>query len=55
MVELFQSKTFTGQWDTGVIYRPPDRQFNFDTNFTANPPAGSLNATTFSRSTWDKY
>lgn len=55
MVELFQSKTFTGEWDTGVIYRPPDRRFNFDTNFTTTPPPGSLNASSWSRGSWAKY
>ena len=55
MVELFQSKTFTGEWDTGVIYRPPDRRFNFDTNFTTTPPPGSLNASSWSRGSWSKY
>lgn len=55
MVELFQSKTFTGEWDTGVIYRPPDRQFNFDTNFRTTPPPGSLNASSWSRGSWAKF
>ncbi len=55
MVELFQSKTATGRWDTGVIYRPPARRFNFDTQFTDNPPPGGVNGVTFSRGTWAKY
>ena len=55
MVELFQSKTFTGRWDTGVIYRPPLRRWNFDTSFRNNPPPGSLDGTTWSRGTWAKY
>ncbi len=55
MVELFQSKTFTGEWDTGVIYRPPNRCFNFDTNYTTTPPPGTLNATSWSRGSWAKY
>jgi hypothetical protein len=55
MVELFQSKTFTGEWDTGVIYRPPNRQFNFDTNYRTVPPPGSLNAASWSRGSWAKY
>jgi len=55
MVELFQSKTFTGEWDTGVIYRPPNRCFNFDTNFTSTPPPGTVNASCWSRGTWAKY
>ncbi len=55
MVELFPSKTFTGEWDTGVIYRPPDRQFNFDTNYRTVPPPGSLNAASWSRGSWAKF
>lgn len=55
MVELFQSKTFTGEWDTGVIYRPPNRRFNFDTNFTTTPPPGTLNASSWCRGSWAKF
>ena len=55
MVELFQSKTFTGEWDTGVIYRPPDRRFNFDTNFNSKPPPCSLSVSSWSRGTWAKF
>jgi hypothetical protein len=55
MVELFQSKVFTGKWDTGVIYRPPNRRWNFDNNFVATPPPGSLDAVAISRGGWSKY
>ena len=55
MVELFRSQTFTGHWDTGVIFRPPLRRWNFDTNFFDNPPPGSVSGTTWSRGTWAKY
>jgi len=55
MVELFQSERFTGRWDTGVIYRPPGRRWNFDTNFTDNPPPGAVSGTTWSRGTWAKW
>ena len=55
MVELYQSQIFTGQWDTGNIYAPPVRCWNFDPNFTANPPPGSLSAVSWSRGTWVKY
>jgi hypothetical protein len=55
MVELFQSKTFTGKWDTGVIFRPPLRRWNFDTSFVDNPPPGSISGTTWSRGTWAKF
>jgi hypothetical protein len=55
MVELYQSKTFTGAWDTGVIFRPPLRRWNFDENFRSTPPPGSLDAVIWSRGTWAKY
>jgi len=30
-VSLYQSQTYTGQWDTGDIYAPPTRYWYFDT------------------------
>jgi hypothetical protein len=56
MVELFNSKTFTGAWNTGNIYAPPTRRWNFDTNFTdpTKSPPGSLHAISYSRGTWSK-
>jgi len=55
MVELYQSQIFTGQWNTGNIYSPPIRCWNFDPNYTANPPPGSLTAVTWNRGSWVKY
>ncbi|MES2572159.1 MAG: hypothetical protein V4710_19140 [Verrucomicrobiota bacterium] len=55
MVELFQSKVFTGKWDTGNIYSPPTRRWNFDPNYTDNPPPGSLDAVTITRGSWLKF
>jgi hypothetical protein len=55
MVELFQSKTFTGQWQLNNVYRPPLRCWNFDSNFVQNPPNGTPTATTWSRGTWAKW
>lgn len=55
MVELFQSKIFTGKWDTGSIYGAPTRRWNFDTNFTTTPPRGSLDAVTITRGSWQKF
>ncbi len=55
MVELFQSQSFTGKWDTGNIYSPPFRRWNFDTNFTNNAPPGSLNAIVYTRGSWSKF
>ena len=55
MVQLYQSKTFTGRWDTGVIYRPPNRCWNFDTNYRSSPPPGTLDAASWTRGSWAKY
>jgi hypothetical protein len=55
MVELFQSKNFIGKWDTGVIYRPPNRRWNYDTMFSSTPPPGSLDAVAVTRGGWMKY
>jgi hypothetical protein len=55
MVQLYQSKVFTGEWDTGVIFRPPARRWNFDPNFKQVSPPGSLDAVSWSRGTWQRY
>ena len=55
MVELYQSKSFTARWDTGVIYRPPNRCWNFDTNYRSSPPPGTLDAASWTRGSWAKY
>ncbi|MGB8167014.1 MAG: hypothetical protein WCF18_05945 [Chthoniobacteraceae bacterium] len=52
MVELFQSQIFTGKWDTGNIYAPPKRCWNYDTIFNSTPPPGSVDAITTSRGPW---
>lgn len=52
MVELFQSKVFTGKWDTGNIYSPPSRRWNYDTLYNSTPPPGSVDAITTSRGPW---
>jgi hypothetical protein len=41
MIELFTSQVAIGEWDTGSIYSPPNRVWNFDSNFVSKPPAGS--------------
>jgi hypothetical protein len=55
MVELFQSATYTGKWDTGNIYVPPTRRWNFDNNFSTKAPPGSLNVVVYSRGSWSKF
>jgi Tfp pilus assembly protein PilX len=55
MVELFTSKTFVGKWDTGNIYSPPNRCWNFDTNFLNTPPPGGVDAASYSRGSWSRF
>ena len=55
MVELFQSKTYTGKWDTGNIYVPPTRRWNFDTVFSTTSPPGSLVCVVYTRGSWSKF
>jgi len=55
MVELFQSKTFTGKWDTGNIYSPPVRRWNYDTIFSTTSPPGSLICVVYTRGSWSKF
>ncbi len=55
MVELFESKTFTGKWNTGDIYSPPTRWWNFDKKFLQRPPPGSVDAIVLSRGPWSRF
>ena len=55
MVELFQSKIFTGEWDTGNIYNPPNRRWNYDTLFSTTPPPGAVDAVVIARGSWAKF
>ena len=49
MIELFTSQVNVGEWDTGAIYAPPIRVWDFDSNFVDNPPPGSLDAVSIGR------
>jgi hypothetical protein len=55
MIELFTSTIATGEWDTGNIYSPPNRNWNFDSRFVDTPPPGSLDAVTISRGSLARY
>lgn len=55
MVELFQSKVFTGEWDTGNIYAPPNRRWNYDNLFRSTPPPGAVDAVVIARGSWAKF
>ena len=53
-VSLYQSKNFTGSWDTGDIYVPPTRYWYFDTLLLSRvlpgiPPTGGCSKGTMSR------
>ena len=54
LVEAFKSDEFTGGWQTGQVYYWPNRLWNFDTNFTNNPPPGTANGVQFSRGRWQR-
>jgi hypothetical protein len=55
MIELFTSKIATGEWDTGSIYSPPIRAWNFDSNFVSTPPPGSLDAVSTGRGSLARF
>ena len=55
MVELFTSARFTGKWDTGNIYSPPQRRWNYDTIFSTTSPPGSLVCVVYTRGSWSKF
>jgi hypothetical protein len=55
MVELYESKVFVGKWDTGDIYSPPTRWWNFDKSFLNRPPPGSVDAIVLSRGPWSRF
>ena len=54
MVQLYTSKQFTGRWETGEIYSPPNRCWNFEALFESLSPPGRVNVTSFSRGTWQR-
>ncbi len=49
MIELFTSQIAIGEWDTGNIYSPPQRVWDFDAKFASTPPPGSLDAVVIGR------
>lgn len=54
MVELYESKHFTGDWGTqsANIYGPPGRAWYFETSYLTSPPPGNLRSTTYTRGRW---
>lgn len=55
MVQLFTSTQYTGKWDTGNIYSPPNRCWNYDTNFDTTPPPGAIDAVFLTRGRLSRY
>jgi hypothetical protein len=55
MIALFTSEVATGQWDTGNIYVPPNRVWDFDSNFLTKPPPGSLDAVYIGRGAFARF
>lgn len=55
MIELFTSQINVGEWDTGAIYAPPIRVWDFDYNFIDNPPPGSLDAVSVARGALTRF
>ena len=54
MVELYESKHFTGYYGKSNVYSPPIRRWYFDDSFLTNPPPGNLRATNYVRGRWTR-
>ena len=52
MVQLFTSKMFTGQWQTGDTYYPPQRVWSANENFVHRPSPGLFAFSMYSRGPW---
>ena len=52
MVQLFTSRMFNGAWGTGEIYRPPNRVWSYNEDFTRHPSPGLFSFTFFTRGPW---
>lgn len=52
MVQLFTSKMFTGAWQTGDVYNPPNRAWSYNEDFTRHPSPGLFSFTFFTRGPW---
>ena len=52
MVQLFTSKMFTGQWQTGDVYYPPQRVWSSNENFVRRPSPGLFAFSIYSRGPW---
>ena len=42
MIQTFISQQWTGLWDAGSVYNPPDRHWSYDKSFLSTRPPGEL-------------
>jgi hypothetical protein len=52
MVELYTSQQAVGNWGNDNVYKPPNRQWFFDTNFKTSAPPGSLMIYNYIKGRW---
>lgn len=54
MVQLFTSKMFKGQWQTGDVYHPPVRNWSANEDFIKHPSPGMFSFSVYSRGPWHR-
>ena len=54
LVQLYFSQQFDGVFDTGNIYSPPNRRWNWDSQLGTKPPPGLFQNVQFSRGRWQR-
>lgn len=54
MVQLYFSQQFDGIFDTGNIYSPPGRRWNYDAQLAKRPPPGLFRNLQYSRGRWER-
>ena len=55
MIQLYNSQQSIGKWGSANVYRPPTRQWYFDTNFRTNPPPGSIMLYSYIKGKWSLF
>lgn len=54
MIQTTVSQQWTGLWDSGSVYNPPDRHWSYDYRFLSRPPPGGIAAVLYSRGRWQR-
>lgn len=54
MVQLYFSQLFDGIYDTGNIYAPPGRRWNWDAQLFKKPPPGLFRNLQYTRGRWER-